>query len=297
MRIQQRLLAAMALSLVLTVPELAQAQYTFTTIDVPNAIWTEVHRIIPHALAGAFEDENYVTHGFVLHQEVFTTIDVPGSIYTTTNGVNAHGEICGDFNDKNGLTHGYFRSQRGVFTTLDPPHSVHTFATCLNAWGEVVGVYRDSAGTRHGFLWCDGVYIKLHDVPGAGGLGGGTIPLGINDDGEIVGDYTTSPDGITLIRHGFVLSDRSYTTLDPPGAILTEAVGINNEGVITGLYIDGSGFQHGFVLHHGQYKTIDVDGPYSETSVDWIDASGQVVGYFTDADGATHGFVGTPEHH
>src|SRR5262249_22820384 len=157
-----------------------------------------------------------------------TIIDVPGATYTTVYGINLRGEISGYFTDEDDITHGFFRTKNGAYTTIDPPGSFNTFATGLNAHGEVVGVYRDAAGTRHGYLWNNGVYTLLDDVPGAGGRNGGTVPLGLNDNGVIVGDYTTSPDGRTLVRHGFVLSDGVYTTIDVPGATLTVATGISN---------------------------------------------------------------------
>lgn len=165
-----------------------------------------------------------------------------------------------------------------------------------------MGVNRDAGDTRHGFLWSDGVYTLLDDVPGAGGPGGGTVPLGINDHGDIVGDYTTSPDGFTLTRHGFVERHGVYTTLDVPGAFFTVTTGINNAGVIVGAYKEQHilhlppygdflvQVQHGYVLIDGVYTTIDVGGPYSNTAVLTINAEGQIAGYFN----YYHGFVGTP---
>jgi probable HAF family extracellular repeat protein len=308
MMTQQRLLAAVALGLILAVPGPAQAQYKFTTIDVPGAVRTAVNRNTSNALAGEFDtiiDDDYdaQTHGFVFTKGVFTTIDVPGSTFTTVYGINPRGEICGYFTGEDDVTHGFFRNQKGVFTTIDPPGSVHTFADGLNAHGEVVGVYRDDADTRHGFLWSDGVYTLLDDVPGAGGRNGGTIPLGINDHGDIVGDYTTSTDGRTLTRHGFVQRDGVYTTLDVQGALLTVATGINNDGVIVGAYLEEHvlhlppygdfllQFQHGYVLIDGVYTTINVGRPY-HTAVLTINAEGQIAGYYVN--GVTHGFVGTP---
>jgi uncharacterized membrane protein len=311
MKTRQRLLAAGALCLILAVPGLAQAQYTFTTIDVPAAVRTSVNRNTSNALAGEYdavidEDFDVQTHGFIMDKHGFTTIDVPDATYTTVYGINPRGETSGYFVDEDYVTHGFYRSKDGVFTTIDPPGSVHTFVDDINARGDVLGVYRDVAGTRHGFVWSHGAYTTF-DVPGAGGRNGGTVPLGMNDHGDIVGDYTTSPDGRTLIRHGFVLSDGVYTTLDVPGAIFTVATGINNDGVIVGAYQEQHilhfpppfgdillTFQHGYVLIDGVYTTIDVGRPYY-TAVLTINAEGQIAGNYVD--GVTHGFVGTPEHH
>ena len=73
------------------------------------------------------------------------------------------------------------------------------------------------------------------DVPGAVA----TLAQGINDHGQIVGEYL---DGITGPGHGPLL-DGTFTTIDVPGASFTVARGINNRGQIVGYYDP-----HGFLL-------------------------------------------------
>jgi probable HAF family extracellular repeat protein len=50
-----------------------------------------------------------------------------------------------------------------------------------------------------------------------------TSAVGISESGQIVGDYQDS----TGKLHGFLYSNGSYTTLDPPGSTSTEAYGIH----------------------------------------------------------------------
>ncbi len=111
MRTQQRLRTGAALALILAVPALAHAQYTFTTIDVPGAIRTSVNRNTTNALAGEFdtldEYDDIYTHGFVLDKGGFTTIDVP----ITT--INAQGQIAGRYNDATGRTRGFVGTPSG----------------------------------------------------------------------------------------------------------------------------------------------------------------------------------------
>jgi probable HAF family extracellular repeat protein len=62
---------------------------------------------------------------------------------------------------------------------------------------------------------------------------------GINASGQIVGFFRDAG----LIVHGFLrVVDGSYTTLDVPGAIETVAQGVNDTGLIVGLYNSARSF-------------------------------------------------------
>ena len=113
-------LAAVAFGLFLSVPGLTQAQYTFTTIDVPNATATAANGNSTHEIAGDFFDAKEIDHGFVLNNGVFTTINVPGAVNTSINGINASGRLAGTWDDGN-ISHAFFED-KGFFTTLDPPN-------------------------------------------------------------------------------------------------------------------------------------------------------------------------------
>ena len=91
--------------------------------------------------------------------------------------------------------------------------------------------------------------------------------------------------GVDGNRHGFLLSEGVYTTLDFPDAAFTVAEGINNEGQIAGLYFDTSGNEHGFVLSKkGVYTTIDIPDS-AATAVFSINVKGEIVGFYDDVDG------------
>src|SRR5258708_648652 len=145
----QKMFVGVVLGLVLGVAGSANAQFNFSTVDVPYSTRTAVNAISPHAIAGEFDDQHGSTHGFVLSNGVFTDVDVPGAVYTSVNGINASGELSGIYVDEVGQTHGYFRSNKGVVTTLTPPGAIRTQAEFLNAHGQVVGVYRTSDNRRH----------------------------------------------------------------------------------------------------------------------------------------------------
>jgi hypothetical protein len=251
----QKKLVALALGLLVGVPGLARADvnFNFTTIDVPGSTRTVANANSTHEIAGEFDDAGGITHGFVLRGGVggvYTTIDKkqPDASSTTVNGINAPGQLAGTYMDDKRL-HAYFWS-KAVFTTLDPPGSTRSIGGFLNAQGQVVGTYRDTkdqahVDRRHGFIWRKGVFTTFNVPDDHPVLG--TVAFGINDPGQIVGDYVDTSGN----RHGFLLSEGVYTTLDPPGSTFTVAQGINNAGVIVGLYFDGAGNKHGFVLRGG----------------------------------------------
>ncbi len=118
-----------------------------------------------------------------------------------------------------------------------------------------------------------------------------TQAFGINPDGDIVGGYTDTQ-GVT---HGFLLrGDNSQcSTIDFPGAIFTQAVGINRRSVgadIVGAYTDTENVGHGFLLREGKFTRIDCRGATFTTALGNND-TGDIVGRYVSADGVNHGFL------
>jgi probable HAF family extracellular repeat protein len=271
-------------------PGLTQAQYRFTKIDVPQATLTEANGNSTEEIVGDFNQGNKKKHGFVLNNGVFTTIDVPGAAATSINGVNELGQLAGTYFD--GMFHAFFESN-GSFTTLDPPGSIQTAGGFINLQGQVVGTYKDANKRRHGFIWSNGTFTTF-SVPGDG-PGFGTRAFGINDFGEVVGDYGTGQ----VPFHGFLRSSTGdFTTFDVPGVVQTTGEGINNAGTIVGFYIvEVQGPPHGFVLKNGVFMTVDVPdkkGNTQPTQIFSINANEEIVGTYFASDGMQHGFLGVP---
>jgi len=86
----------------------------------------------------------------------------------------------------------------------------------------------------------------------------------------------------------------TFTTIDVPGAVVTNAQGINHQGDIVGAYTDAAGQQHGFLRSGGQYRTIDVPDARS-TFARGINDAGDIVGsYVRQVETTTvpaHGFL------
>ena len=82
----------------------------------------------------------------------------------------------------------------------------------------------------------------------------------------------------------------TYTSIDFPGAILTDVSGINASGEIVGSYNDASNVVHGFRFEHGMFVTIDYPGALSTAPVS-INSRCDVAGFFLDSANQWHGFA------
>jgi uncharacterized membrane protein len=85
--------------------------------------------------------------------------------------------------------------------------------------------------------------------------------------------------------HGFLLSEKHFSTIDYPGALITIARGINNKGDIVGSYpvdptLPGGG-NHGLLLRRGVFTSVDFPG-HLNTIAQRITASGQILGCYHD---------------
>jgi probable HAF family extracellular repeat protein len=86
-----------------------------------------------------------------------------------------------------------------------------------------------------------------------------------------------------------------FSHIEPPGAIDSIALYINDRGQVVGWYDDALGNTHSFLYYRGVFTTIDPpDALASEIST--IDNNGVIVGDYIGADGIDHGFIGTPMH-
>ena len=182
-----------------------------------------------------------------------------------------------------------------TFTTFDVPGAAAVVPTAINKWGSVTGNYGTLTSTNvYGFVYqaSTGAITTFH-VPGMSR----TNPTSINATGWVVG-YYSNPNKSEVL-HGF-LRNPQITTLDAPGAGTlagqgTQALSINDAGEVSGVYIDATYVQHGFVRDaSGNYTTFDVPGDSSVVSA-WLNQSGQVGGGYNTFDSVNgnipHGYL------
>ncbi len=186
-----------------------------------------------------------------------------------------------------------FTGTPGNYSTFDYQPKGHY--TNDQDWDVATGI--NNSGQMVGFSGVSDYAITNPDswVFGPGGFSNFVVPHSqstfanaISDDGQIVGYYVDKTRNGGM--HGFLDAGGAFTTLDQPGAIDTDLLGINDSGQIVGRSSLG-----GFLYTPGTNGNPGTFTPITTPSggaayVTAINNNGQMVGYFSDA-GAFHGFV------
>jgi uncharacterized membrane protein len=318
MRRYLALLMAVVLSLPLLAVAGARAQsFTFTTVDVPNAVFTLARGIDSNGtVVGAYSDSSFVQHGFLRSPTgVFTVpIDFPSgsAVATLVLGIDPQGDTVVGVWLTNTTGHAFVMTIASqTFVSFDFPGSSGSNAVGMNRSGEIAGNYLDSAGIQHGysatynFQSMSVCCFQAINFPGAVL----TRLEGLSDSGDIVGSYL----GTDSKDHAFLLSGGSFSTLKVPGA--SSALGINNTQQIAGVFRNTKpvlfvppedvtvllsifGSSHGFLLApNGTFTVVNFPGPHAiATGIFAINDSGAIAGVYMSPGFVfvEHGFVAVP---
>jgi len=224
----------------------------FTRQNVPGADGgTQVIGISGGGTTVGFSITGGVTNGFVQNGGSFTTVDEPATMFNQLLGINKSGTVAAGYasaSDPAGATGQKAYTVSGgpsfaspVFTDINAklPANFNSQATGVNDAGTVVGFY-DYTGT--------GLFSAFEDIAGVvtsfQAFGStSTQALGINNLGDIVGDYVDAGG----VMHGFLDANGMFTTIDAPGATSTTANGINDQNQVVGFYTDANDNTIGFV--------------------------------------------------
>jgi hypothetical protein len=227
----------------------------------------------------------------------FTRLNVLGADGgTQVIGISGNGLTTVGFSITGGVTNG-FAHTGSTFTTVDQPGTAFNQLLGINASGTVAAGYSSTNPAGN-------TLQKAYTVSGGPSF---TSPVftdinaklptnvnsqatGVNDAGTVVGFYMPT----TTTSLGFLDLAGVISTIDPFGSTMTAALGIDNIGnEIVGFETDAMGFQHGYVDISGVPSVFDPPGSTS-TTINGVNDQGQIVGFFTDANGNTIGFVATP---
>jgi len=253
------------------------------------------------------------------HREsTILTFDAPGAgtgLYqgTIAYSIGPGGTIAGDYQDSSGVWHGLLRTPDGTIIERNQASCSQGYpGTSINPAGAMIGFCADANSVYHGILRAPDGAITRFDAPGAGASAGqGTFtawPNGINPAGAITGDFLDANN----VYHGFLRSpDGAITRFDAPGAGTgafqgtlvslfqpASSGGINDEGEITGTYVDGNNIVHGFLRpRDGVITTFDapgagtVTGSLPGTYPAGINAAGVIAGAYFDNGILGHGLL------
>jgi hypothetical protein len=109
----------------------------------------------------------------------------------------------------------------------------------------MVGSYLNGSGRYRGYTYSIKTgKFTLVTKPGAptGGNAPSLTAFGINDEGDVVGEYVAGAGDKAFIK----LAGGAFHTIMVPGSAETVALGVNDNDTVVGAYADGHGF-HGLL--------------------------------------------------
>ena len=219
----------------------------------------------------------------------YTRVDVPGAVFTGLSAINSRGQTVGLYVDRSDTPHGLLRNVDGSIITIDYPGAIFIGANGINSQGDIVGRWDDASGITHSFLRTSQGTINSFDPLApcvATTQSSPSAAHGINDRGDIVGRCFD----VSGKELGWLLrNDGSFTILDDPSFLTTDAWAIDNSTMVVGDYSDADEFVHGYTwTEAGGFTTLDFKN--NMTGLRAINQRGDISGLYFD--GLTfHGFL------
>ena len=198
------------------------------------------------------------------------------------------------------------------FVVLDNPGDPHFNQLLgINNARIIVGYFGDgTVVANNGYVLVPHNHYSVENFThlASGDKASQTQAIGIDNDARapnIVGFYTDNKTGFT---HGFLDANGVQVAVDDPlgssphvSAPLQNLLGTNVRNQSAGFWVDNSGHEHGFVA---RLSTVTNKFSFTEippsvfkgavaTQASNINDSSEVCGFWTDANGISHGFVGT----
>ena len=176
-----------------------------------------------------------------------------------------------------------------VLQTFDfPEEGSSTLPQKVSDHGVIVGTVIDINGVAKGFFYKPRI-IRFSDEPfsAPGDTGNFTQGRGINNQRHACGEYLNGSDGTF---HGYLLEHPDFIEIDVTGAVDTIPLGINNLENFVGTLTLSDGTQPAFASLRGRVLRFEVPDA-AATLAYQLNRYNQIVGYYIDADGITHGYM------
>jgi probable HAF family extracellular repeat protein len=160
------------------------------------------------------------------------------------------------------------------FKDVNAPGAIETDTKAINKLGVIAGDYEDKSGVQHGMILNGKQLTSVSRKNCVSAHGFTAISFyGIISKDIVVG---WCQDTKTGLDDAFSYFKGKFTTISPPGAMSTQANGINDKGQIVGTYIDSADVQHGFLLSGTTYTTLDVTGGDTNSAAMAINIKGLI---------------------
>jgi hypothetical protein len=285
----------------------ARTTYSFRTVDnAADLIFNQLLGITnAGAIAGYFGSgaQGHPNMGYQLTPAGYRAENFPGSVQTQVTGLNDTGVTVGFWSSMNTANQANdnfgFYAANGVFHGVNFPAEDNASPSVnqllgVNDHDVAVGFYTDAKGGNHGYEYRIGGDSFI-PVTEPGHPGTSLTAAAINNHGDVAGFYA----GANGSTDAFLrTADGQFTHLAHPGASATQALGVNDNDEVVGVYTVGSGNHaqmHGFTwTPPGGFRTVDDPNGAGATTINGVNDRGDLVGFYTDAKGNTDGFTATP---
>jgi probable HAF family extracellular repeat protein len=235
--------------------------------------------------------------GKTLMANTFTTLNDPSASFGTyAFGINKSGQIVGYYIDSTGHKNGFIYND-GVYTTIDDPRVIggssepiasDTAPQAIDDLGFIVG-FEINQGSTEAFRDQNNSFSSNYDTNGSS-----TYYEDDNDQGLSAGYFTSGQ-----TAHGILYQNDGniFVQIDDPGATSTYLYGVNNEDQLVGAFYGtdtnypNTPTSHGLFYNNGTWVFMDAPGAVNGTFARSINNEQEVVGYYVDGNGITHGFL------
>ena len=221
-------------------------------------------------------------------------------------GINSAGDVVGG----NG-TNAFFLPFGGSLQNLATPGgAINAFG--INDKGNIVGQFSSGADTP-GFILANSASNTFStinspsgpDLVNAQGINNNGLVVGfyVGNDGQDHGFTANAPVAPSIITGTAVADPVIPMVAGEPGAtfVFSQMLGISDHGIAVGYYGDSTTSQHGYLYNTttGSYTFLDdpaagFHNGVEVTQITGISNSGEIAGFYTDANGVAHGFVASP---
>jgi probable HAF family extracellular repeat protein len=257
-----------------------QYLYTLTEIISPQGGASRASALNDKGwVAGESETPAGNVQAFVWSEEKgFRDLGTLGGVNSRAFDINVHGLVVGESDNSNGVTQAFgWTEDRGMFPLPVTEQTVYSTALAVNQHGHIVGMLEDDTGIR-AVMWKDGQMSFLPRLPGHGNV----QPLGINGNGDVVGQIQTGDDE-SFASHAFFFYRATdarnlaeFRLISPQSG--SAAVAISDDGVAVGYTMSDSSRVRSFRYTRSDGMVFPDDNGALFSSATDINAAGIMVG-------------------